>query len=186
MPSTGIILRDTTSRRILEAYGIHAANLEGDGNALIQARRQLFLDTIQPLSALIEQELSLKLGTRVQIHLTQSQYRDHAHNARALKGYIDAGLSLPNALAIMGISVPTSPRQARADDGVWAEDDDDDDNWFGVKDGKVRTKEQMEADKAAKAKAKAEAEAEASSRSAEEAYRAQQGMTADELYRHRW
>ena len=95
--------------------GCLKAILSGDGNAQLIGRRSLFLDVIEPLGRLVVEELSTKLEANISIDFGVSQYRDHSHLARAIKGYVDIGLSLETISTLVGLPLvpPPSGRTAR-------------------------------------------------------------------------
>ena len=103
VPEPNIVLRDKSAEAILEAYGIPPAMFTGDGNSLREGRRILFYDSILPTSALITEELSRKLETSVSISHNDSEFSDSQRLGRYLKALVDAGYSLPDASAIVGL-----------------------------------------------------------------------------------
>ena len=103
VPETNIALRTESAKAILEAFGVAPAMFEGDGNAMREARRLMFLDTILPTSAIIADELSAKLETTVEISHNESEYADSQRLGRYLKSLIDAGYPLPDAANIVGL-----------------------------------------------------------------------------------
>ena len=103
VPETNIELRTESAKAILTAYGVSPAMFEGDGNAMREARRLMFLDTILPTSAIIADELSAKLETTVEISHNESEYADSQRLGRYLKSLIDAGYPLPDAANIVGL-----------------------------------------------------------------------------------
>ena len=120
VPETSIAMRDSTALQVLHAYGISEKIWSGDGNAMLQSRRELFLDVIEPLGTRVAQELSEKLDSNITIDFNPSQSRDHRTLSRALQSYTQAGMSLPEAMAWMGIPTATSTAASNrsADDGV--------------------------------------------------------------------
>ena len=72
VPEHNIELRTESAKAILTAYGVSPAMFQGDGNAMREARRLMFLDTILPTSAIIADELSAKLETPVTISHNES------------------------------------------------------------------------------------------------------------------
>ena len=105
IPESSISMRDSTSLAILRSYGVSPKVLDGDGNAMREARRALFLDVILPLAALVGQELSEKLDSNIFLDFNPSQYRDFQRLSRSLKTFIDAGLSLGQASSLLGINL---------------------------------------------------------------------------------
>ena len=112
IPESSISMRDSTSLAILHSYGISGAILTGDGNAQLIARRSLFLDVIEPLARVVGEELSTKLDSTISLDFGPSQYRDHAHLSRAIKGYADVGLSLSTISTLVGL--PLTPTTSAA------------------------------------------------------------------------
>ena len=98
-------MRDGTALAILRSYGVSPKVLDGDGNAMREARRALFLDVILPLAAVVSEELSFKLDANVTMDFNKSQYRDYQRLSRSLKTFIDAGLSLGQASSLLGINL---------------------------------------------------------------------------------
>ena len=105
IPETSLGMRDSTILAILHAYGVSPKVLDGDGNAMRESRRALYLDTILPLAAVVSQELSEKLGSNISLDFNPSQYRDFQRLSRSLKTFIDAGLSLGQASSLLGINL---------------------------------------------------------------------------------
>ena len=60
------------SESIMQAFGVSPAIFSGDGNAMREARRLMFFDSILPTSALIEGELKTKLETPISISHNES------------------------------------------------------------------------------------------------------------------
>ena len=77
-------MRDGTALSILRSYGLSPKVLDGDGNAMREARRALFLDVILPLGAMVSQELSEKLDANISLDFNRSQYRDYQRLSRSL------------------------------------------------------------------------------------------------------
>ena len=98
-------MRDSTSLAILRSYGLSPKVLDGDGNAMREARRALFLDVILPLGAVVSQELGEKLDTNISLDFNRSQYRDYQRLSRSLKTFIDAGLTLGQSSSLLGINL---------------------------------------------------------------------------------
>ena len=103
VPEHNIELRTESAKAILTAYGVSPAMFEGDGNAMRETRRLMFLDSILPTSAIIAGELSAKLETAISITHNESEYADSQRLGRYLKSLIDAGYSLPDAANIVGL-----------------------------------------------------------------------------------
>ena len=120
IPETSVVMRDKTAVQVLMAFGVSPKVLDGDGQGQREARRSLYLDTILPLSALISQELSVKLDSNIVLDFNPSQYRDYQRLSRSLKTFIDAGLSLAQATTLLGIPTPTPGTAAsqRSDTGL--------------------------------------------------------------------
>ena len=103
IPEFNTILRESSAAAIMQAFGVSQAMFSGDGNAMREARRLMFLDSILPTSALIAQELTSKLETPVSIGHEQSEHLDSQRLGRFLKSLVDAGYSLPDASNIVGL-----------------------------------------------------------------------------------
>ena len=105
IPETSLKMRDGTAMAILHSYGVSQKLWTGDGAAMIQSRRDLYLDVILPLAAVVSQELSTKLDSSITLDFNASQFRDMQRLSRSLKTFIDAGLSLGQASSLLGISL---------------------------------------------------------------------------------
>ena len=103
VPEQSISLRKSMAEGIMQAFGVPPAIFTGDGNAMREARRLMFLDSILPTSALIEAELTTKLETPISISHNESEYADSQRLGRFLKSLTDAGYSLPDAANIVGL-----------------------------------------------------------------------------------
>ena len=103
IPEFNTILRDSSASAIMEAFGVSQAMFSGDGNAMREARRLMFLDSILPTSAIIALELTSKLEEPVSIGHELSEHLDSQRMGRFLKSLVDAGFSLPDAAAIVGL-----------------------------------------------------------------------------------
>ena len=103
IPEFNTILRDSSASAIMQAFGVSQAMFSGDGNAMREARRLMFLDSILPTSAIIALELTSKLEEPVSIGHELSEHLDSQRMGRFLKSLVDAGFSLPDAAAIVGL-----------------------------------------------------------------------------------
>ena len=105
IPEFNTILRDSSASAIMQAFGVSQAMFSGDGNAQRgKPGRLMFLDSILPTSAIIAQELTSKLEEPVSIGHNESRIRRLVRGlGRFLKSLVDAGFSLADAAAIVGL-----------------------------------------------------------------------------------
>ena len=109
-------LRDSTTLSILSVYGVHHGLLGGDGASLREARHSLYLDTIIPMAAVFTAELSQKLESVVTLDFAPSEYADWQRLSRATKSLVDAGFSLDQVAAMLGLNaMPAAPQPTARD-----------------------------------------------------------------------
>ena len=73
------------------------------GNAVREALRLFHRLTLRPLATVIEREISHKTDMTISITFANAAITDHQAQARALKSYVDAGLTVPQSLRILGL-----------------------------------------------------------------------------------
>ena len=98
-----VFLRDQDVRLLLQQLGVPAALLDGAGAALRESNRFFLVSTLEPLGAVIEAELSLKLDREVTVTFPEIVLGDIAARARALPNFINAGIRPIDALDILRI-----------------------------------------------------------------------------------
>ena len=94
---------DRMHRHILSAYGIPPSLWTDQGNAgsAREAYRQLALNLVEPLARMILPELRAKLGVDM-LNTDRLMAADTAGRVRSVKGLVDAGAPLPEALRLCG------------------------------------------------------------------------------------
>ena len=97
-------LRRDADSLILGLCGIPIEFLNGgDGSALREAYRRLLFGTIQPLGAIVAQELTDKLETPISFVWDELRAADRASGARAYKALKEAGMDETKALTLSGL-----------------------------------------------------------------------------------
>jgi len=97
-------LRRDADALILGLCGVPIEFLTGaDGSALREAYRRMLFGTIQPLGAIVSQELSDKLETAITLSWDELRAADRASGARAYKSLIEAKMPEAHALRLSGL-----------------------------------------------------------------------------------
>ena len=102
-PETAVEARRDVERSILAACGVPPvlANHAAPGTSMREAWRQLTVGTVEPLAALIADQLSEALG--VDVRLTMPRSADVATLARAVQSLTGAGMSVEDAREVVGL-----------------------------------------------------------------------------------
>ena len=102
-PETVVEARRDVERSILAACGVPPvlANHAAPGTSMREAWRQLTVGTVEPLAALIADQLSEALG--VDVALTMPRSADVATLARAVQSLTGAGMSVEDAREVVGL-----------------------------------------------------------------------------------
>ena len=104
MPMPLVQLRRDADELVLGLCGIPIEFLKGaDGSALREAYRRMLFGTIQPLGAIVAQELSEKLETPVTLDWNELRAADRASGARAYKALREANMPEAQALELSGL-----------------------------------------------------------------------------------
>ena len=97
-------LRRDADSLILGLCGVPIEFLTGaDGAALREAYRRMLFGTIQPLGAIVQEELSAKLETPITLTWDELRAADRASGARAYKALREAEMSHDDALRYSGL-----------------------------------------------------------------------------------
>ena len=97
-------LRRDADALILGLCGVPIEFLTGaDGSALREAYRRMLFGTIQPLGAIVADELSAKLETEISLEWDELRAADRASGARAYKALKEAGMDNSEALKLSGL-----------------------------------------------------------------------------------
>ena len=103
-PAPLVQLRRDADELILGLCGIPIEFLKGaDGSALREAYRRMLFGTIQPLGAIVAQELTEKLEAPVSFAWNELRAADRASGARAYKALKETGMDDERALALSGL-----------------------------------------------------------------------------------
>ena len=106
VPEASISLRDSTLLSILATLGVPPALYTSAGAALREAFRQLFSDTILPLGALIQHELSEKLERAVIIRFPEVFKTDINARSRSFASWLQNGVDPQYAAKAIGLPLP--------------------------------------------------------------------------------
>ena len=102
-PETIETIRGQSAAQILGACGCPVTALESaDGTSLREYWRQFLHGTIAPVATVVEQELSLKLGTGVSLGFDKLMASDVVGKARALGTLVTNGVPLTEAMKLTG------------------------------------------------------------------------------------
>ena len=97
-------LRRDADELVLGLCGVPIEFLKGaDGSALREAYRRMLFGTIQPLGAIVAEELSAKLETPISFSWNELRAADRAAGARAYKALVEAKMSEDRALELSGL-----------------------------------------------------------------------------------
>ena len=103
-PMPLVTLRRDADELILGLCGVPIEFLKGaDGSALREAYRRMLFGTIQPLGAIVSQELTEKLETPISFTWNELRAADRASGARAYKALREAGMEDAQALSLSGL-----------------------------------------------------------------------------------
>ena len=99
-----VALRRDADALILGLCGVPVEFLNGgDGSALREAYRRMLFGTIQPLGAIVAEELSAKLETNIKFSWDELRAADRAAGARAYKALREAKMEDADALRLSGL-----------------------------------------------------------------------------------
>ena len=103
-PDALITLRRDADELILGLCGVPIEFLKSaDGSALREAYRRMLFGTIQPLGAIVAQELTEKLEAPVSFAWNELRAADRASGTRAYKALKETGMDDAQALALSGL-----------------------------------------------------------------------------------
>ena len=98
-------LRSQLHNDIAAAFGVPIELIiaDGEGTATREAFRRFVLTTVQPLATKIEQELTMKLDTPIELSFEALRSADLQGIGRGIKSLVDSGMSLEKALEQVGL-----------------------------------------------------------------------------------
>ena len=97
-------LHDAAEKAILGACGVPTSTLgQSDGTLAREAFRQFLAVTLQPVAKVVAQELSIGLETQIDFNFGELAAADVASKARALNSLVQAGLTVEDAKAAVGL-----------------------------------------------------------------------------------
>ena len=102
-PESAVELRRDVGRDVLAACGIPPvlANHSAAGTSMREAWRQMTVGTIEPVAAMMGDQLSEALGERVTLKMPRAA--DVATLARAMQSLTGAGMQLEQAREVVGL-----------------------------------------------------------------------------------
>ena len=102
-PETAVETRRDVERSILAACGVPPvlANHAAPGTSMREAWRQITVGTVEPIAAIIADQLSEALG--VSVKLTMPRAADVATLARAVQSLHGAGMDIAQAREVVGL-----------------------------------------------------------------------------------
>ena len=103
IPAESLTAHDTLSISLLNSMGVSEQLYHGGGPGMREAARQLYLGTINPLASVVVHELSAKIGQTVELDFSALQALDSAIRARGVTALVAAGMSLSEAVNLMGL-----------------------------------------------------------------------------------
>ena len=99
-----VALRRDADALILGLCGVPIEYITGaDGAALRESYRRMLFGTLQPLGAIVAEELSAKLEAPISFSWNELRAADRAAGARAYKGLIEAKMEPADALRLSGL-----------------------------------------------------------------------------------
>ena len=105
-PDAVVKARMDTGRSVMQACGVPLSILEGgqDASAQREGWRRFLHGSLQPLAEVVAEELSMKLGGRIQIRFENLFASDVQGRARAFESMVKGGLEVERAAALSGLS----------------------------------------------------------------------------------
>ena len=101
-PQSSTLFHPSLAATVMGAMGVSPAIL-GDGAAAREAYRQLILGPVAALAHVMETELSTKLDATLILSFDATGAIDIPARSRAVKGLVDAGVPLAEALVLAGL-----------------------------------------------------------------------------------
>ena len=106
IPQANVLFRDQTALGIIGALGVPPQLLGGDSGSMREGYRQLQTIEVMPLARLAEEELSLKLNANIRLNFDALSAIDITAKSRAFQGFIAGGLTMEQALTLVGLGMP--------------------------------------------------------------------------------
>ena len=112
-------LRSDAALSVLSACGVPVSlATDADGTSQRKAWRRFVMGAVEPLLAIVAQEVAAKLETRVTFDLSSLWAHDLAGRASAFKGFVASGATFDSAAAECGLSrLAAAPAGAPAGEG---------------------------------------------------------------------
>lgn len=108
-PESMATIRKDSFEAVLAACGTPPALFDdSDGTAQREAFRRYLTMTVQPLAALLERELTIKLEADVRLGFDSLYAHDLVGRATAFKNLVAGGVAIPEALATSGLMAGNS------------------------------------------------------------------------------
>ena len=104
-PSAGLNeLRRDTNSDLADALGVRGLLGDAEGTAQRESFRQFLFASLEPMARLIEREVMQKIGLDIRFNFDALAAADLTSRGRALKQLVDAGMTLDDALASVGLA----------------------------------------------------------------------------------
>ena len=104
VPESSVSLRSGAALSVLSACGVPVSLVtDADGTSQREAWRRFVMGSVEPLLAIVGQEVEAKLETRITFDLSSLWAHDLAGRASSFKGMVTAGMALDRAAALSGL-----------------------------------------------------------------------------------
>ena len=104
VPDTSVSLRSEAAESVLSACGVPVSLVtDADGTSQRESWRRFVMGSVEPLLAIVAQEVETKLETRVAFDLSGLWAHDLAGRASSFKAMVTAGMALDKAAALSGL-----------------------------------------------------------------------------------
>ena len=103
-PQPNYLFRDAASAAVMAALGVSDKMWGGDGASMREALAQLVQGPVQALGILLEAELLAKMGAIIRLNYAASNSQDPRGLGRAVGSFVQAGLGLAEAMALVGLA----------------------------------------------------------------------------------
>ena len=104
VPDSSVTLRSQAAESVLSACGVPVSLVtDADGTSQREAWRRFVMGSVEPLLALVGEEVAAKLDMRVSFDLSRLWAHDLAGRAASFKAMVTAGMALDRAAALSGL-----------------------------------------------------------------------------------
>ena len=104
VPDSSVSLRSEAAQSVLSACGVPVSLVtDADGTSQREAWRRFVMGSVEPLLAIVGEEVEAKLETRVTFDLSALWAHDLAGRASSFKAMVTAGMEIERAAALSGL-----------------------------------------------------------------------------------